>query len=138
MCGTLPGTFLLPHEEEYLCHHDGPKQNEEHLRVHEVVSPVFLLNHPMSQPVGLLGAELAPFNLIPIHGGGYRCLLGMGREGGREWVDVCSAHYLETLPSSPLVRDSETCFQDGRSSTAKKQQKRLKRILKTAHLSIST
>ena len=38
---------LPPQEQQDLSHHDGAKQNEKHLSMHEVMTTVLLLHHPM-------------------------------------------------------------------------------------------
>ena len=38
--------LLSPQEQQDLGHHDGAKEDEDHLSVHEVVTLVLLFNHP--------------------------------------------------------------------------------------------
>ena len=64
--------FLSPEEEDNLRHCNGPEEDEYHLRVHQVVSPMSLLHHAVTKPVRLLGTELAPVHLVPVERRGAR------------------------------------------------------------------
>ena len=47
--------------------------------MHQVVSPVLLLDHAVTHPMYLLRAELAPVHVVPVEGG-----RGSGLEEGRD------------------------------------------------------
>ena len=75
-----PSVFLPPEEQDYLRHCNGSEQYEDHFRVHQIVSPVSLLHHPVPEAVRLLGTELAPVHLIPVERRGARLHAGEGAD----------------------------------------------------------
>lgn len=58
--------FLSPDKKQDLSQQDGAKENEDHLCVHEVVTPVLLLDHPVPQSMRFLRTKLAPVHLVPV------------------------------------------------------------------------
>ena len=73
--------FLSPEEQDYLRYCNGSEQNENHFRMHQIVSSVALLHHAVSKPVRLLRTKLTPVHLIPVERRGARRLQEKGADG---------------------------------------------------------